>query len=283
MRVVQLFHNPEAGSYDGAAIAELMREFRKTGAHVRLTPSVDSPPVIDPSATHICIAGGDGTVRHVAAALVSANRQLPVAIYPAGTINLLAREGDIERRPARLAQALVNGPTRPHSPAKAGASMFFACASVGPDSLAVASVASSLLKRQIGRFAYVTAMLQLFRAWPRHRIVVSANGRSWDCEAVYIAKGRYYAGPWSFAPHARGDDGQLHVVALRRAGRRHFLRFCWQMLGGVDVTRDRNVISFACTALSLHADCALPIQADGDVVTTCPAEITLHDTPLHIC
>jgi diacylglycerol kinase (ATP) len=282
-KVVQLFYNPQAGSYSDATIAHLMQAFRETGVRVHLTPSVDTPPVIDPSATHICIAGGDGTVRHVAAALVRANRQLPVAIYPAGTVNLLAREGKIDRRPARLAQALVHGPTRRHSPVKAGDDLFFACASVGPDSLAVASVASSFLKQQIGRFAYVAAVARLLHKWPRHQITLRANGRSWDCEAVYIAKGRYYAGPWSFAPQAKGDDGKLHVVALRRAGRREFLRFCWRMLGRVDVVGDKNVIAFSCTELSLQSDDPLPLQADGDVLASCPVDVSIHEAPVYIC
>ncbi len=282
-KTVQLFYNPQAGSYSDATITRLLQAFREAGARVHLTPSVDTPPVIDPAATHICIAGGDGTVRHVAEAVVRANRQIPVAIYPAGTANLLAREGKLGRRPARLAQALVDGPTRRHSPVQAGDNLFFACASVGPDSLAVAAVASSLLKQQIGRFAYVAAIARLLRKWPRHRITLRANGRSWDCEAVYIAKGRYYAGPWSFAPQAKGDDGKLHVVALRRASRREFLRFYWRMLGGADVVRDKNVIAFSCTQLSLQSDDPLPVQADGDVVASCPIDVSIHETPVHIC
>ena len=283
-KIIQLFYNPAAGGYREATITELTRALTDTGARVRLTPSMDRPPAIDPAATHICIAGGDGTVRHVAEALVSANRQLPVAIYPAGTINLLAREGGFEHRPAaHMAQALVQGPTRPHRPVRVGGSMFFACASAGPDSLAVAQVAASPLKRYIGRFAYVAAMVRLLRHWPRHRIALSANGTSWECEAVYIAKGRYYAGPWSFAPQAKVDDGQLHIVALRRARRREFLHFCWQMLSGGDVTRDKNIISFTCTALSLQSDQPLPFQGDGDVLAMCPVEISVENTPVHIC
>lgn len=282
-RVIQLFYNDRAGSYSGPKIAALEQALRATGARVQLTPSFDSPPVIDPDATHICIAGGDGTVRHVAAALVHADRPLPVAIYPAGTINLLAREGGCERRPARLAAALLDdGMTRPHSPVQAGDTLFFACASVGPDSFVVASV-SSALKRRIGRLAYAVTMARMLWTWPRHRIVLSGNGQSHPCEAVYIAKGRYYAGPWSFAPNAKVDDGKLHVVALKQARRRDYLRFCWLMLAGADPAGDGNVLAFSCTTLSLHSDCPLPLQGDGDIVAMAPVDIAIHATPVHIC
>jgi diacylglycerol kinase family enzyme len=161
--------------------------------------------------------------------------------------------------------------------------MFFACASVGPDSLAVEAVASSPLKRHIGRFAYVAAMGQLLCRWPRHRLLVSANGGSWECEAVYIAKGRYYAGGWSFAPRASVEDRQLHVVALKRARRREIFQFYWRMLSGGDVTGDSNVIAFSCTALSLQSDAPVPLQGDGDVLAMCPVEMRVHDQPVHIC
>lgn len=281
--VVQLFFNPAAGSYRGSTIDDLARAFRATGARIMLTPSVDAPPAIDPAATHICIAGGDGTVRHVAEALVTSRRDLPVAIYPAGTINLLAREGGCERRPDHLAEALIHGATRLHNPVRVGTAMFFACASVGPDSLAVEMVSSSPLKRHIGRFAYVAAMGSLLCRWPRHRLRLSANGASWECEAVYIAKGCYYAGAWSFAPQARVGDGQLHVVALKRARRREIFQFYWRMLSGGDVTGHSNVIAFSCTALSLQSDAPVPLQGDGDVLAMCPVEMQVHDRPVRIC
>ena len=281
--LVQLFYNSTAGGYSPSRIAELADALRETGARVRLTPSSFEPPVIDPAATHVCVAGGDGTVRHVAAAIADLPRSVPIAIYPAGTINLLARETGIERRPTRLARSLLSGgTTRRHNPVRAGDAMFFACASVGPDSFVVASL-STALKRRIGRLAYVAAMARLLWLWPRHRIALSANGETLHCEAAYIAKGRYYAGPWSFAPGAKGDDAHIHIVALRTARRRDFASFCWRMLIGADMADDDNVISFRCTELSLHSELPLPLQADGDIVATCPIDIAVQDRPVYFC
>jgi hypothetical protein len=120
--------------------------------------------------------------------------------------------------------------------------MFFACASVGPDSLAVEMVSSSPLKRHIGRFAYVAAMGSLLCRWPRHRLRLSANGASWECEAVYIAKGCYYAGAWSCAQARWGWP--VACRALKRARRREIFQFYWRMLSGGDVTGHSNVIAF---------------------------------------
>lgn len=281
--IAQIFFNPNAGNYSSSRTKAIAKAFRDIGAEPHLTPSIDAEPCITPDATHICIIGGDGTVRHVAAAVARANRTLPIAIYPAGTINLLAREAPMDRRPGALAQALVHGcATRPHHPASAGSEMFFACASVGPDSYAVASV-SSRLKRKIGRLAYAVAFARLLWAWPRPQLTVRTNHGEWDCEAIYVAKGRHYAGPWSFAPHARVGDGLLHVIALRTARRRDFLRFCWQMLTRADPANNSNTIAFSCTALSLRCEQPMPLQGDGDIIAMCPVDIKVHDTPIQIC
>jgi diacylglycerol kinase family enzyme len=279
--VVQLFFNPASGSYSPRRLKALAGALRAEGAQVIATPSIDSAPVVAEQATHICIAGGDGTVRHVAMNLARSGRVLPTAIYPAGTVNLLAREGHFQRSPAACAHELLHGDLgRPHHPVALGETMFFACASAGPDSAAVARV-SPALKRRIGRLAYVVAFLQVLRDWPRPRLRLTANGRVLDCEAVYIAKGRYFAGPWSFAPRARVSERLLHVVALPTARRRDYLGFLWTMLLRRDPGRSRWAVSFTCTDLTLHGEDAFPVQADGDVVAFCPVDLTLQAAPIH--
>lgn len=80
-----------------------------------------------------------------------------------------------------------------------------------------------------------------------------------------------------------GNDGQLHVVALKQARRRDFLRFCWQMPTGADPASDDNVAAFSCTALSIRSDRPPPLQGDGDIVAMSPVDIAIHATPVHIC
>jgi diacylglycerol kinase family enzyme len=153
--------------------------------------------------------------------------------------------------------------------------MMFTCASVGPDSAAVAAL-DPRLKRIIGRAAYGVAFLHVLIRWPRPRLRLQANGETIDCEAVYIAKGLYYAGPWSFAPHAAADDPFLHVVVLRRARRRDFARFMWALLmHRKDLSGDPNLVRFSCDALTIAGDGAPPLQADGDIVTTLPVDLKI--------
>ncbi len=284
---VQLFYNPGAGSFSQSALDRLIAAFHSEGADTVLTPSVDSTPQILPHATHICIAGGDGTIRHVVAMMIASGTTLPVAICPTGTINLLARElcpnpAPREEQPRTLARALLCAPPRQQLyPVTAVDTVFLACASIGPDSVAVAGL-SPRLKRQIGRLAYLAAFGAVLMHWRRPRITLHADGAAHPCEAVYIAKGRYYAGPWSFAPDARLGDPLLHVVALRRARRRDFARFLLALVLRRDPARDTNVIHFTTTQLTIAADHGqnLPLQADGDIVGQTPLRLEVRPRPL---
>jgi diacylglycerol kinase family enzyme len=280
---IQLYYNPRAGSYSARRLDALVAAFKSEGAGVILAGSVDGVPPVAPEATHVCIAGGDGTIRHVAAMLVEAGCALPVAIHPAGTVNLLAREHEAAPSPRAVARALLRGDARRlHKPVAFGASMFFACASVGPDSAAVALL-STRLKSRIGRAAYLFAFVRLLIRWQRPKLTLRAGGDPVECEAVYVAKGRHYAGPWSFAPHARAADGLLHVLALRKARRRDFLRFAVLLLLRRDPAGDANAIAFTCSELSIEGDAAPPVQADGDIVARCPIDLSVCDRAIAFC
>lgn len=278
--VVQLFFNPASGSYSPRRLRALTHALEAAGAEVVLTTSVDEVPRIAEDATHVCIAAGDGTVRHVAAAAVRCGRPLTIAIYPSGTVNLLAMEGAYPTDPIRFADHFLRGSTsRTHHPVAIGEDYFFACAGVGPDSIAVSKV-SHRLKRKIGRLAYIIAFLGVLRDWPTLNIRLFAEGHQVECGAFYVAKGRYYAGRWSFAPHASVSDRMLHVVALPQARRRDFLRFIWLIIRGKNPCEYSDFICFSCTDLRVEADQPIPLQADGDVIATLPVTLALGQRPL---
>jgi len=90
---------------------------------------------------------------------------------------------------------------------------------------------------------------------------LAVEGECYSCEAVFVAKGRYYAGPWTFAPHASPGDGLIHVVALETARRRDILRFALNLATGRDPARSKGVRHFTCTRLEIGCDITLPVQA----------------------
>ena len=281
--VVQLVANPRAGRHKVQRVRALAAAFKRLGATVHYTEGADGLPAIRDDASHVCIAAGDGTVRHVAGMVARSEHPVALSIYPAGTINLLAMEAGYPSDPDDFARLILSSePRRQHFPVSLGDGYFFACAGVGPDSLAVARV-SSRLKRVIGRFAYGVAFARLLLEWPRYRIALATDGREISCEAFYVAKGRYYAGRWSFAPKARVDEPLLHVVALRKARRRDYARFVWTLIRGGDPAGLANVEIAICTRLNATSAEPLPIQADGDVVDTLPVVLSVDSVPLRFC
>jgi diacylglycerol kinase family enzyme len=281
---VQLFYNRTSGGHCPRRLAALQSGFEARGAKVLLSECGPASPVeVGKETSHVCAVGGDGTLRHVALALARCGRRLPLSVYPAGTVNLVHRERLFPLDPAGHALRLL-AEDRGESihPVVLNDTVFLACASVGPDSRAVAEV-SLALKARIGKLAYAWALVRILFDWRRSPIRLDWDGGTLDCEAFYVAKGRYFAGPWSFAPEASTADPLLHVVALARARRRDFARFALALWLGRRVDGLPGVAAFSCTALEAQSDSPLPVQADGDPVGELPASISLHGEALSLC
>jgi diacylglycerol kinase family enzyme len=281
---IQIIANRSAGRAREDRIAGVCDGFIRQGAEVVLTEcGPDQPIVIAEGVSHVCVVGGDGTVRHVAAALATAGRDLPLSIYPGGTINLAHRELRSPVHPGRYAAYALGGENlRRHHAIRVGDALCLSCASVGPDSHAVATV-SPRLKRRIGRLAYLVAFLRILVDWPRTSIRLHWEGGELACEAFYVAKGRFFAGPWSFAPEADRTRPVMHVVALRSATRRNVARFAWAVARGRCPAAAANLVAFSCTSLSAEADAALPVQVDGDPAATLPVRMAIDPISFSVC
>lgn len=265
--MVQLFVNPEAGGYDRDDVAGFVERLESHGHSVNLSHcGPRAPVVLHPDAAMLAAMGGDGTFRHVVGALRKSAVKLPVALFPAGTVNLLARE--LSSTGGMIHPAEVNGQT------------MLACASVGPDSIAVAEV-DLALKSRIGRLAYGWAFLKTLLRWPQYRIHLRSSAGSFDCAAFYVAKARYFAGPWSFAPTASAAQSELHVVALRSCGRWAYMRFLWGLLSG-RIDRVPDSAQFRCTWLEAIGDQPIIVQVDGDPAMQLPIRIDLWDKPVAV-
>lgn len=222
----------------------------------------------------ICIVGGDGTVRDVMARL----QQLPVtprvAVYPLGTINLIAREaGYVKDYKTFVMRATsADAPNLFHA-VKMNEGLMLVCASVGPDSAAVAAVTRDL-KKTFGRFAYVISAVKLLYRWPRHQIEVSIDGKSHQCEAAYLLNGKYYGGRWSLDTIASLRSPSLQVLMLPTARRRDYLRLIASTIlhpAFADPRWQRRTGS----SIELRSTSALPVQADGDITAVLPVSLSV--------
>lgn len=280
---IQLIHNPASGSHDPRRVDALRTALQAAGAEVIDGLSSPAQPCrIDRTADRVVVIGGDGTVRHVVAAIKASGLDIPLAIYPGGTVNLLHRELLSPTDPAGFAHMVcADGAIRPHYAAHCGAGRFLACASIGPDSYAVAAL-SERLKHLIGRLAYLVAFLNVLWRWPRPQLRLRIDGREQAAEAVFVAKGRFYAGPWSFAPAARLDAPTLQVVALPRLTRWIFFSFMLALLLGRRLPA-RHCVETTCRELLIDSATPVPLQADGDAQGETPVALRLDPQAYSLC
>jgi diacylglycerol kinase family enzyme len=208
--------------------------------------------------------GGDGTVRACAQAL--AGGQVPLAIVPRGTANLVATALGI---PSSLGAALGVG-FGPHERridlAVADGITFAAMAGIGLDAAVVGATAAGL-KGAAGWLGYAaTGVRQLAGARTCFEIRLDGSeplGRQARC--VVVGNVGLLPGGFVLLPEARPDDGLLDVGILAPAGPFGWLRVSWRVL-----TRSRHddavLERYQARHVEIAAGAQLPRQADGELI-----------------
>ncbi len=222
----------------------------------------------------VVMAGGDGTARLVIGNQSNPGGLPPLAIYPTGTINLLARELNYPRDAEKFADRIESDTAHTLTRlATVNAKPFLACASIGFDAHTVASV-SEALKLRIGRFAYVAALLSLAKNWPRQSVTIDTGTNQLEAEALFVLRGKFYAGPWTLDREAHLQHKALRILALPKARRRDMLLLAiYAMLGSRRPHGNWRFIE--ADRLTLSGGGGVPVQADGDVITNTPAQFAL--------
>lgn len=277
---IAVIHNPHASRRKLRRTEKLVQVLAGRGHAVTLHDSAQFRFARDvPDAGLLCISGGDGTVRLVLDGQDDLAALPPLAIYPTGTINLLARElaypADLQAFATRIESAAE---PREVMLAQAGDRLFLACASIGCDANAVASVSLDL-KARVGRLAYVAALLPLLLRWPRQSLQITADGATFTAEAVFVLRSAFYAGPWTLDRRAGLTTAKLHVLALPRARRRDFAALVLYALGGARRPR-KEWRQLAVSTLEIAAANPYPLQLDGDIAGSVPVTIGMTDSAI---
>jgi diacylglycerol kinase family enzyme len=257
-------------SKDGAAavVHEVTRQCEHHGMPPPLIyeTTVDEPggaqaaQAVSDGADIVVAAGGDGTVRAVAGALVDG--PVPMGIIPVGTGNLLARNLDLPLASVADAVAIIMGgrdrridvgwarilatdvtdagTPPPDAAATADTHIFTVIAGLGFDAAMVADTDAGL-KRRVGWIAYFIAGMRHLNA-QRMRLTVQADDRpgvATRLRSILVGNCGRLPGGVVLLPNARIDDGILDVAGIdTRVG----LAGWAQLLGEVILqgTRIRN-------------------------------------------
>ena len=282
MPKLDLVYNAHSGAFREERLRALVQAFENHGFAVEALETRADGVQLSGRAELICVHGGDGTLRDTMAAMVASGVDAPLCIARSGTINLVARElhypTDPEELAAKIALGWSNGPAGwVDSPLFLVDGLPIAsCLSLGPDSHAVVRV-SAALKRRIGRFAYVAALLKLLASWPRQSIQLNgelANGEAFTCkaEAVFVSRASFYAGPFRLSSKAALETNTVELVTLSRATRLRVLAFSFAAM--LRLPTDRFGFAEIRSVRRVSGDCgAAPIQVDGDHIPDCELSI----------
>src|SRR6516165_5665097 len=214
----------------------------------------------------VVAVGGDGTVRACAQAL--AGGQVPLAIVPRGTANLVATALGI---PSSLEAALAVGfgqHERRIDLAVADGITFAAMAGIGLDAAVVGATAAGL-KGAAGWLGYAaTGVRQLAGARTRFEIRLDGGepiGRHARC--VVVGNVGLLPGGFVLLPEAKPDDGLLDVGILAPAGLFGWPRVAWRVLRR-SPHDDAVLERYQAQRVEIAAEAQLPRQADGELIGT---------------
>jgi diacylglycerol kinase (ATP) len=308
MRKATLLYNPDSGGKGRRRLAELesaLAVLRSGGAEAALVPTESKAhareqtrEAINSGCDTIFACGGDGTINTVAQVLT--NSQVALAILPMGTANALAYDIGLPLNVIAAAKASLTAKHRRIAVGRVeyvnfkgnpGVRYFVLAAGVGVDAHLFYKLQSGA-KQRMGMTAYYAKAWNLWFTYPMTRFVIDylKNGSNApeqaDVTELLAVRIRNFGGVvQELAPGASLDRDDMRLVFARTASRlaylgyviRCLLRRKWS-IPGIDLVSSTKVschykASSSTSESENHRK--IYVEADGDLLGTLPAEITI--------
>lgn len=306
-RAILLLVNPTSGGKPVAPGGEadrpppeaMVEELRKSDAEVALhvLAKGDDVGALAGSAAadgrDVVVAGGDGTVRPAADALVATAATL--GIVPLGSWNNIARGCGIPLEPAAALALIAAGEKRQvdvglawHPAADDAdeaaeppddAAAFFEAAGVGLD--AVGFGAAQLGETQGTWSALRHAWRALRRRRTPMRLVVDGRRLRTAAPAVTVCNGPFHGMGFAVAPDADPADGLLDVVVFSGMSRFDVIRHFLAVARGRP-RREPGVRYLPARLVRVDSTRPIPVHADGEPMGTTPVAFAVRPAALRI-
>lgn len=215
----------------------------------------------------ISAIGGDGTQRTVAMQLAESGSEVPMAVVPGGTVNLLAQVLGVDEIEVALDAACHGRAHRIDLGRMDDDRSFVLNSSTGWDASTIEAVDDGA--KRFGRFGYAFVGLREWRRAPARLVTVTLDGRRWftgDAKTVLILNaGQRGSSSFAVAPDAELDDGRLDVVVIRSGSLVGLLRTGLAIVRGVALpSADGDRAQAERIEVEWESDVA--VQVDGDDV-----------------
>ena len=234
----------------------------------------------------VIIAGGDGTIRAFIEKLANKKCFPYVSVFPAGTVNLVAKELLMDNEPEKWVKRVSKGIVTPVYLGRTNGHVFLTVTGIGFDSLVVHNVTEES-KKLLNKMAYAVQGAELMRKeltfsdWRYKFEVRFDDEEEWqEAASVIVGKSRYYAGRYSLFAGASLSNPELHIALFTGKTRNDFMRYaaCIAMesleLEKSIVVRTAKKVEIRCSEENFAA------ELDGDAITAAPLKIELDEVPI---
>jgi YegS/Rv2252/BmrU family lipid kinase len=312
MRKAALLYNPDSGGSHKRRQAELdsvLALLRNADVEANLILT-HSPAHAEEMARQAVLAGydtvfacgGDGTIHNIIQVLATTG--VALAVLPMGTANALAHDLGLPMNVASAAKSALNSKPRRVAlgriqyqdlEGKPGTRYFIVAAGVGVDAHLFYKLHSGT-KHRLGMAAYYAKAWNLWFTYsmPRFQVEYSETGSDHPQDAtlteLLAVRIRHFGGVVrELAPGASLDRNDLRIVLCRTASRTAYLSYVTRaLLGrhwrvpGIDLAHVSRAICQYLPAANDSPHAKIYVEADGELLGTLPAKITIASNALTI-
>ncbi len=286
-----LIYNPTSGRKRHTRFAEIehaVRILKDAGIAAELAPTTGpnaairiARQAVDQRRGMVIACGGDGTINEIVNGL--AGSQVPMALLPAGTANILAKELGIPWDIPHAARLIPGGTVRRialgmamptngnHSAAISSDGRYFlSVAGAGPDGAIVNGVHEGL-KKSAGVFAYwVEGARQLF-SYGFPQMNFDSNGHKRQGTIIVVGRTAHYGGPFKITTEASLFENSFEFLTNSTRSRLGYLS-CLPALFSGTLRNKKGIETWKATEVICEPANGEPVyaQVDGEPVGPLP-------------
>lgn len=232
----------------------------------------------------IIAAGGDGTFNEVINGI--AGSEIPMAILPLGTTNVLAKEIGIPENVEGAMEIAVTGTTKTISlgkiaitrPSSLVSRYFVLMAGIGFDGEAVFGI-NETFKKISGKGAYIHSGIKTLLRFNPDELIFDIDGKTYSGYSAIISKTAKYGGDFKITPDARLTDPTLYICLFKGKKRLDVLRYVFGIATGSHL-RFKDVEYLKAKRIKIDGNAH--IQIDGDYFGMTPAKIEVATNTLRL-